>query len=219
MVELLGTKAEVFDIDDTLIFRQPLIRYLGALATRIPPLRTSNCKRPAKIPCFSRKRIEEPKSRMERIVLAAHIERRAIPEMRDLLIQSYQAGSHIYLLTGRSTNAEWVDGTTRQLAKEDILPYVTEPASRLHTPGGKDTTLSKIYGLDRISHYYEMTCFSDDHWPTIHQGIRLLPNVGFRYVYHGFPCIYPSEREFAEYPNLSVVDLTKSAKKQVLFFR
>lgn len=207
MIEgLLGKRAEVFDVDDTLVFRHPLIRVYSALKSRNPL-----SKPPVEdIPDINHQRTERiVTGRRERMMLAAHTRRAAIPAMRALLIQSFEEGAHIFVLTGRSSDSDWYDGTENQLDREGILPYVATPDRRLHTPDGKKTALSKTHGLSVISRSYESTRFSDDDWPTIQFGAASLPNVAFRYVYHGFPAVYPSNRVLEEHPNISVLDLTK----------
>jgi hypothetical protein len=143
------------------------------------------------------------------LILASHVGRVAIPAMKTLLIQSFEEGADVYVLTGRPSDSDWYDSTARQLAREGILPFVQNPERRLHTPGGKQTTLSKVHALYVISQYYQDIWMNDDDWPTIEFGAGVLPNVVFRYIYHGFPNYYPSNRDLKANPNITVLDLTR----------
>lgn len=211
MEKLLGSRAEIFDMDDTLVRRKTIIRVFSALKSRNPLNRNHHpFARLEDLPQVNHQRTEGRVTGIRgRWMLASHIRRVVIPVMRDRLIQSAEEGAHIYVLTGRSSDSDWYDGTKQQLEREGILPYVPTPDRRLHTPGSRHTTVSKIHGVYIISQNYESTRLNDDHWPTIEFGAGLLPEVDFSYVYHGFPSIYPSRSYLEAHSNISVIDLTR----------
>ena len=213
MEKLLAESAEVFDMDDTLVSRTVIHRAVSNLKTRNPLRRPYPYTRLEQLPEVNHRRVEGViTGKVERWQFKDHMKRTAIATTRDLLIQSAQSGNDIYILTGRSTDSEWYDGTEEQLEREGILPYVSEPDKRLHTPGGRHTALSKVHGLFVLSQLYKTTRMNEDDWSTTELGARLLRErgVSFRYIYHGFPSYYPTDEQLRANPNISVLDLSKT---------
>lgn len=197
MGEKLNEWADVYDLDGTLLYREQITMFLSALRSRNPWRKIPNISE------FDHGRAEGNLSGIkERISYFFHMNRVVIPGVRDLMAKSYQEGADIYIVTGRSSKACWYDGTKNQLERVGILAYVRDPSRRLHTPGGRFTACSKLHALYEISKVYRKTRMTDDDWPTVHLLATKLPNVLLRYVYHGFPCIYPPK-----HPNISIIDL------------
>lgn len=200
--------AMVFDVDDSVVKRQLLITTGSGWLARNPFRRTRPIPSVDDLPDFDHSRLDSSSSGITRqFSLAAHMRRAAIPEMRDLMIESYKQGDKIHILSGRPTFADWYDMTVAQLDREGMLPCIEDPNRILLTPPRANSILSKIHGLWIISQRYEQVTMHDDNWPTISAGATALPHVQFRYVYHGFPGYYPTPKQLATLPNVAIIDL------------
>lgn len=199
--------ADAYDLDDTLFARNFVIRAWSHLKARLVFRKdpTSDLV----IGDFNHRVVEGkiPTYSWEMVTYMAHMGRRPISRMVEILMQN-QGDADIFILTGRSSGSDWVEGTRERLAKAGILRLLDGKDRLLFTPGGKPTALSKIHALSELQERYHGVRMTDDDWKTVHTGATVLPDVVWRYVYHGFPCVYPSKQDMQNHPNISVVDLT-----------
>jgi hypothetical protein len=201
--------ADFYDVDDTLFYRNPVVRFGSAIRGRI--LQRHNPVADIIIPDFDHQKTPQKLSGLrEWIAYMCHMGRRPNFKVIDLLKYGVNnEGADPYVNTGRSSGIDWFDGTRKRLADARILYLFENENHLLFSPGGKHTALSKIHAIKLVAPNYAGARMTDDDWWTVHLGATVMPDVAWRYVYHGFPCIYPSKKDFLDHPSISVLDLTR----------
>lgn len=198
---ILGKKARAFDLDDTLIGRQPFVRVSGAIVGKIKPHHLPNLTA-EEIAALDVK--HDPvdhgiSSPAEAISYAFHSVRRVYPGIRPELRRISSEDTDIFGNTGRLNTTPWIEMTRKTLQRGDVADLFK---GVYFTPKGTRTAVSKAHVVGILSELYEEVEFDDDDPRTAVYIAERFPDVNVNLVQHGSTGILMSAREIDRLPNL-----------------
>lgn len=171
IVETLSAKRVGYDIDDTLIDRGGLARFLGFIREQfsdgIPDYSLGS------IPDLNHEPISKRGINPESLWF--HCGRKGIPGVAERLKIRTEKGEQAFAISGRLAATDWHEETVRQLAREGF------PISKdrvILTPRGVQTFISKAHAIQALG----IEQFSDDDLRTQLILSALFPDVGFNWI-------------------------------------
>src|SRR3989344_1713227 len=193
MSELVETRIEGFDIDDTLVRRELVTRFFGSVkgkfAHSLPRYSLDD------LPILDHSPQDIPGVKTQSLYW--HRRRGAIEGIADRLKTKASDGIQLIGISGRPATLEWDDMTREQLARVGI--FLNDVVL---TPPGVSTTASKADVIRTLG----VKEFSDDDGKTQLYLSGLFPDRMFNWVRHGLANI-PSAMEatLASRPNVKII--------------
>lgn len=191
----MATRIEGYDVDDTLVGREWVTRFGGAVKGRIIPWSVPTYTL-VDVPVLDR----EPRN-VRGINTGSfffHERRRSMPGVAERLQRSADKGNKLIVISGRPLTVEWSDMTKKQLKREGF------PINEvILTPLGMSTTMSKADAIRQL----DVVEFSDDDLRTVLVLASLFPDRRFNYIRHGLTNIPVRRSQLGTFPNIREIPI------------
>ena len=206
MAEKLQERAEIlvprrvgYDVDDTLVWRDEIARFLGRLKSqKIHKLSLAD------LPILDHTPVN--KGGVEPVQYFFQKGRGAIPGALDLVTFRHASGDEQFAITGRPATTQWHDATVAQLQREGF-PI---PKDRVVlTPLGIKTYMSKAVAIRDL----KIEEYSDDDLRAILINAFIHPEVTFNWIQHSKPNTNVNEVVLAARSNVRVRPIASWARR------
>lgn len=183
LYERLVEKARIFDLDDTLVERQSYVRFGGVVRGRLFPHSTGDfsLEEIAALELNHSRSDEQIRGLKAKGSFWFHARRKVYPGVKEALEGLDVRDVDLFIATGRSDKAAWVDMTEETLSRANILNYFRRI---FYTPEGIKPAVSKAHTIYLVSRDYREVEFDEDDPRTALFLARLFPGAQINYRYH-----------------------------------
>lgn len=204
--------ANLWDVDDSIVYRQWLARLIQFLRVGVRGGKKldrllNKYKFERAIPALSEGEAStRPISRAERFIsFNPHSIRTIMPGVLGILDISKRCGIPNIIATGRAKHEEWIEMTIESLKRNGIADFFE---GKFFTPAGMDSALSKAVVIKHLLLAYEnVTFYEDDVETAIFVAKIFGEKVRIRLVRHKMNEYLYRKLNVSEYTNIELFDL------------